>query len=356
MNHAFLPHAGETWLCKTEGQIVTPLCRAPGETVAVRKFSADRTQFGILDQTHKRTATYRLLDQEPWFQVELLPVTLPRNCLAHDFIIHENCLIVGGHGKEGEALWMRNSDSMRGWASISLPEGVRRKGKSIDALFIHDDNLVAVDNIVLPKWILQYPLRPTISVQTAKKIPLRAHNSYEHVVMGAEGSHMYALYSRGFNHGASSYHISLLEKSGCNEVFAFYQVINQTPSFGYSFDPDLDDIEDDEDVIEGRKTKSTNKPESYLHDILPRVKDMAFSGGKLFLAAGELGLVSVEVDRPVRGDSVAAELQSSDVQRRALETIHMVASIEVNHDGSGGIYAVGTDMNGSPAFELVSDL
>lgn len=375
MMHVFLPHDGEMWLCMADAARVTPLAKAPGGQAARRKFSTDGTEFGFLDQQGKRLGYYRLLDCFPWFECLIPPITLPKSCFADDFVIHDGLLIAGGHGRRKEALWTRKPMRGEAWTSIPLLEGVGKWGKSIDALFVRGGTLVAVDNIMRPKWILLYALEPEFSAINVEKVRLPTHASNESIRSSAEGNDVYALYSCGFNHGSFSYYISLLLKDTLNEIAVWSGSLE--PSIDelvqevkldilLSDDLDFSDVDLDLgiereiplqkhiDTVLKRWAQSQSRSLGSIGPMLSSICDMAICGDHLVLALGTLGLRSVNIGR------IQAS-RSENSKRRPNKTFMPVALSSIVNPtrlvrrlGSHtGIYAIGKNAMSELAFEWI---
>jgi hypothetical protein len=206
-----LPVNGTPHLCTVAPDgVVEPRVSAPGNSDAIYKISSDRKFFGFLDSAHKRLAVYALLQAEPWLQRIVPPTNLPRDCGAHDFILHEGQLIVGGSSRTQENIWVLDYtltvQPPRPWHALEVPESVRRSGKSIDLLYVLNNTLVAVDNVVRPKWFVFYRLSKAALPTTIGIHPLRVNSAFEGIRHGAESETMYALFSSGAGQrGASSY-------------------------------------------------------------------------------------------------------------------------------------------------------
>jgi hypothetical protein len=127
----------------------------------------------------------------------------------------QTAYIGGGTHKGPESLWQYDGG---GLVPVPLPAGIGAAGKGLDHLFIDGDRLVAVDDIVVPKFILTYRLdgdRPPVAIAAER---LEAHSSCERVIGGATGRSVFALYSRAINHGTSTAHLSILSKTSLREV------------------------------------------------------------------------------------------------------------------------------------------
>ena len=365
MTYAFLPHADTTWLCLANGPQVTPLAPAPGMGDAIRRFSSDGSEFGFLDQSGKRLGHYRLLQQAPWIECLLAPTALPKSCVAADFVIHKGTLIAGGKGVKGEALWARRPAVDVAWRPIPLPEGVGKFGKSIDALFVRDNKLIAVDDHILPKWILVYPLEPELRCEGVEKIKLQSHTSDEQVVRATEGKDYYALYSVGWNHGRILNYMALLRKSDLKQVAVWSGLL---PPSIEKLNRDLkwaehmtDDLEVPDDIQRQQQTDAVLKQwnmekdhaETTLGPMFKSMQDMAFCGKYLVLALGESGLGIADANA-----KASAEIKNSKGAKTSfipwpLKVLRSVQRLQCPFENAIGFYAIGLDSAGAMSYEWV---
>ena len=213
----FLPADGEQFLCTTAGGgAVLPRARAPGYADARYKISTDGKFFGALDFARKRLAVYEVLDVDPWMRRVVPPTTLPRRCLAHDFLLHNGQLIVGGASNAQENIWVLDYTLSRQpkapWHALEVPPDVQKKGKSIDLVYILNEILVAVDNVLVPKWFVFYSLRKGELPTPIGIHPLRVESAFESIYHGTESDKLYALYSRGASHGLAWSYVQIYFK------------------------------------------------------------------------------------------------------------------------------------------------
>lgn len=219
-----LPIEDYWWICQINEKEIQHLAKAPGGNDA-RYFTSPSNPelFAYVDQARKRIALYRYLNVEPWFEKVISPSTLPRNCRADDVLIHDGLLYVGGNGKMGECLWTRDKED-KNWRLIPMPCDISLKGdlfsryKSIDLLFLDGTRLIAVDDIVIPKWILTYDVTHNKTITHLETIKLSDHITYESVKAGAMNKSYIALLSQGVNHGVVSQHLSILDICTLTEI------------------------------------------------------------------------------------------------------------------------------------------
>lgn len=197
----------------------------PVQDVRAHAWSADRRHLAVLDLKGKRLQLFDL-DGEVLIR-RPDPPTLPKNsfgiCVTMD---GGTAYIGGGTRKAPEALWQYDGADL---LPVPLPGGMGVAGKGIDHLFIDGDRLVAVDDIVMPKFILTFRLQPRKLPPGVSATRLEQHNSYERVSGGATGRSVFALYSQGINRGTSTAHLSILSKATLKELVCYSVVTSSRP-------------------------------------------------------------------------------------------------------------------------------
>lgn len=337
-HYVFLPYAGGMWLCTANGEVVTPLAIAPGTADAIWRLSEDGTEFGNIDQGQKRIGHYKILDQAPWIQTLKPPLTLPKRALANDILIQQGELVVGGHSQDGEALWIRSPRDDRSWIAIQLPQEVRARGKSVDALFVNGSKLVAVDNMRIPKWILVYDLTQPFNTARPIVIPLKSHTTYEKVHVCAGGDHTYALYSTGINHGNGHYCVSLLSKKTLMEIanWSWSKINGDLSITGDSllFDDDLD------------ASETSREP------FFNTISSMKYCGSFLLLACGSKGLHIGQV--PDEQAIHREQVELGEFKQLPLKRLKSADRIEQAFDAPSNAYVIGKNEAGILDFEFIS--
>lgn len=125
------------------------------------------------------------------------PLPLPDGYRAECLQFHGPVLYVGGDcGKEVVGLFDLSADTPR-WAPLDVPEEFRRDGKRVDDLLLDGDELIAVDDHYVPKYLLLYdvadPRRPRLT--QVREIPPLWWG--ERIHAGAVGANWLALLSSG---------------------------------------------------------------------------------------------------------------------------------------------------------------
>ena len=216
--YAILPHNGTAYLYALANMELTPLVPAPGLPDARYFMAEDHTTFAFIDQLQKRVGFYQILAEPPYVETLISPTTLPKNCHADALVIHQNCLYVGGRSKRSESLW-KHKPGNSSWQTIPLPENFAYlKGKSMDALFTFNNQLIAVDDMIFPKWILVYDISNFEAINFLNVFPLAQHGTYETVRFGADNDKYIALFSSSMGMGGGSQFVSLLHKNTLEEI------------------------------------------------------------------------------------------------------------------------------------------
>lgn len=264
---AILPIANEHWLCRTRGAHVEPLAKAPGQADACFVFAPDGATFAVLDSASKRAGLFRVLAEEPWFERVLGFSTLPKRCVGHAVAVVGGSLLVGGESPTGEALWTRHAADGSTWRVVPLPAELCFPGKAIDGLLLEGRRLIAVDDIALPKWVLEYAVEEDDELRCIDARELPIDTTYERIVASAWGAPGAALLSGGVNHGSVGAFVSLLDGRTLREVACWSA---------------------HSDPVEREATR----PEG---PALLEARDVAFVGRTLLVACGSRGLLRLDL-------------------------------------------------------------
>lgn len=176
--------------------------------------------------------TYKLSHSNRKFITNL--IALPKDYSALTISIQEDILFVGGKGKN-EILGFYDLNNKPKWNLLSIPDELLHSGKAIDDLLIVNNDLIAIDNIVLPKWILKYnitnPAKPII--KDVKK--LNTHGTYAEITKSSYSNDLYFILSNTSSMGGAVEHISLLDRN-FKEIGYFSNVIKYRNRTDYLHD------------------------------------------------------------------------------------------------------------------------
>lgn len=157
----------------------------------------------------------RLADGLP--AVEGSPFSLPEGLAAIAVTVVGSALFVAGkHPLEGDEKGMPRGflepftglvarrDLRRPhdpWDVLHLPVEACGRGKAVDALLLHGDRLVAVDDVVEPKWFFAFDVADPFAARLVDSRELPTHTTYESVRCAVLGPAGIAIVSQGYNHG-----------------------------------------------------------------------------------------------------------------------------------------------------------
>lgn len=269
---AVLPIGEEAWLCRCRGPEVHPLAEVPGTAEARIAFAPDGSTFAVLGPGGKRAGLFRLLDEAPWIE-GLLPFSdLPKGCIGHTIAAAGGSLIVGGRSRAFESLWQRSQGTGGRWEGVPLPNGIGARGKAIDALLLQGSRLIAVDDLLSPKWVVVYRLDDAGSPHEPAAVRLPEHIAYERICAAALGPRWIALISTGISHGSKGAFLSLLDRDSFKE-----QAVWSARRPGGLFD--------------------AGRPEDLgpIDLALLDARDLAFAGETLLIACGSRGMLSADL-------------------------------------------------------------
>jgi hypothetical protein len=158
----------------------------------------------VIGRTHSDAEPH-----EQWFP----PLSMPKDYQAETLLFRGQVLYAGGScGRE--VLGLFDFDEVEpAWVALPVPAQFRRDGKRIDDLLVDGNHLIAVDNIVVPKWLLVYDIGNPRNPALSRVSELPWHTTYEQFHSGRVGAHWLALLSSGVNHGHVSLHVTLLDRT-----------------------------------------------------------------------------------------------------------------------------------------------
>jgi hypothetical protein len=91
--------------------------------------------------------------------------------------VHGSNILVGGDfGKE--KIYSYNMNEKK-WSRIAIPSEIMSLGKSVDDFLIYSDTLIALDNLVMPKYLLFYKLIDSENIELIKPYEVPPNGTYE---------------------------------------------------------------------------------------------------------------------------------------------------------------------------------
>ncbi|SKB77414.1 hypothetical protein [Maribacter arcticus] len=138
----------------------------------------------------------------------------PKTILLND----ENLFIGGEMGKE--MLVQYNIQSQK-WYKLEIPIEVLFPGKAIDDLVINDSLLIAIDNIVMPKYVLFYKLSSNEKLILSHFKELKSNGAYESIYQGRITDNYIGLISGTYSgYVGATEHITVYDNLNLKNSFA----------------------------------------------------------------------------------------------------------------------------------------
>jgi|SRR5690554_1227560 len=169
----------------------------------------------ILD-TVKNIVTLFNIETSEEFKLEIPFDIKPKAILLNN----ENLFIGGERGKE---MLVQYHLKNKKWYQLQIPIEVMFPGKAIDDLVVNDSLLIAIDNIVMPKYVLFYRLNSNSKLEFSNFKKLKSNGAYESISQGRINKEYFGLIS-----GTYSGYI------GASEHITIYKDLKLTSSFALS--------------------------------------------------------------------------------------------------------------------------
>lgn len=137
-------------------------------------------------------------------------IKIPRKPTIHAIVVIDDVAFIGADAG-GSMLGYVDLRAASDWKPIAIPDQLNTFGKGIDG-FAHDGSrLVAIDDIVLPRYMLLVDIQAPRSPRFLESRHLPAHSSAERILSVSSNHDTIALLSTSANHGAFSSHVSFLD-------------------------------------------------------------------------------------------------------------------------------------------------
>lgn len=238
-----------------------------------------------------------------------LPAEFTPTCVC----FHRDYLLVAGRDSKRLAGYFDLGAPLGNWTFIPLPiDGWYRK--AIDALLVMDQNrIVAVDNIVYPKYLVE--LDVSGAPKSRRLIELPNHGAYEHIERAANGKRWLAILSSTGSSGGPRRHLSIMSAKNLLE-HGWLKVI-PTSYRDYQADEFRKYAErhNDEDGL----PFLCHAPEWFDQFEIREWHDIAFCGEQLLIAAGADGVGILDLSKEAPFHSRTS--YSKTFSRRCLEAI-----------------------------------
>lgn len=176
-------------------------------------FTTDqKARVAILDTSTNEVLIYGI---QPLTKTKL---SIPFDLQAKSILLNDDNLFVGGEmGKEMLIQYHLKSNE---WYPLEIPTQVLFPRKSLDDLVVNDSLLIAIDDLIMPKYILFYKLNPTGKLTISHFKELKSNGTYESIIKGRITSKYLGLLSGTYSgYSGASKHITIYNKIGLERSF-----------------------------------------------------------------------------------------------------------------------------------------
>ena len=197
------------------------------ETFAISEksiFATDQKErIVILDTAQNSVILYEIQTSK---EIDLsIPYDIKPKCV----LLNSENLFVGG--EMGKEMLVQYHIPSQMWYQLEIPEGVSLWGKAVDDLVIRDSLLIAIDNLIIPKYVLFYHLNTTGKLIFSHSKELKSNSSYESITQGRITSKYLGLISETMNHGTVAEHITIYADLDLKRSFAISVTVKQKRNF-----------------------------------------------------------------------------------------------------------------------------
>lgn len=148
-----------------------------------------------------------------------IKTTIDYDIIPDCLCINDNNVFIGGRFKT--ELLLQFNFIQNEWYSIKIPDKFKKQGKSIDDFLIVDDELLAIDNIIFPKYILSFKLNGGNKCEYFKEFRIPSNGTYEKIIKAYLSDKYIGLFSKTMGRNGGASHIAIYCKNNLDKSFSF---------------------------------------------------------------------------------------------------------------------------------------
>ncbi|MNJ84640.1 hypothetical protein D3C87_20980 [compost metagenome] len=134
------------------------------------------TKVALLDTTENIVTLFQISSHKK------IRLSIPFDIKPRCILMNEENLFIGG--EMGKEMLIQYHIRSKKWFSLEIPTKVLSPRKGIDDLLIKDSLLIAVDNLVMPKYALFYKLNSSDKQNFSHFLELKSNGAYERIAKG----------------------------------------------------------------------------------------------------------------------------------------------------------------------------
>jgi hypothetical protein len=141
---------------------------------------------------------------------KIIKVQIPNDINPISISVFKDNVFVGGD-YEKEKIYTYSQTSNK-WTKLDIPAELAMFGKSVDDFMITGDTLIAVDNIVMPKYLLYYDIRDLKNIKLIKSYTVPPNGSYETLFRGLIYENYFVILSSTYGGSGSQSYLTVLKR------------------------------------------------------------------------------------------------------------------------------------------------
>lgn len=187
----------------------------------LKSFSVNKNSIYSIDQQNKigiintSKNTIELFDIRTSIKAK---ISIPFDIKPKSILINQENLFVGG--EMGKEMLVQYNFKNRKWYQLEIPEEIAYEGKAVDDIVINDSLLIAIDNIITPKYVLYYKMNSNKELKLSHYKALKSNSSYESIHKARISDKYLVLKSSTMNWGIISEHITVYRDLELKKSFA----------------------------------------------------------------------------------------------------------------------------------------
>ncbi|MCL2720367.1 MAG: hypothetical protein FWD47_03395 [Treponema sp.] len=158
-----------------------------------------------------------------------IKLSIPFDITPKTILINDQNIFIGG--MMGEAMLVQYHLINEQWFKFEVPEGIPYIRKAIDDLVINDNYLIAVDNLIIPKYILFYHLNSTGKLDYSHYREIKNNGTYEQIYQARISFKYLGIFSASFGRSGLYEHISIYNDLDLRNSFAISFRIDRTDDY-----------------------------------------------------------------------------------------------------------------------------
>jgi hypothetical protein len=163
-----------------------------------------KERVAILDTVKNKLTIFDIISSK---QIKL---TIPFDIKPKTVLLNNDNIFVGG--EMGKEMLIQYNFQNEKWHQLEVPEKVMFWGKAIDDIVVNDSLLIAIDNIVMPKYILFYHLNYSNTLDFSHFTKLKSNGCSEEICFGRISNEFLVLKSNTASMGGRTNHITIIKK------------------------------------------------------------------------------------------------------------------------------------------------